>query len=122
MTGTQGSNQLILSDPTLRVLFVALPDGVAARELARARDPADGGHLSADQVRGLAAVLDERCVLVAAQAQATARRELSCALMRLDLDALSAHGRSVSIFLWDSDRDGPQPPPHAQTHGKERPE
>jgi hypothetical protein len=98
--------QLVLTDRTLRVLFVASPDGAVSRELARARDPMDGGHLSANQVRRLAAVLDERCVLVTAGAQATARRELACALTRLDIDALSVQERNVSIFLWDSDRDG----------------
>jgi hypothetical protein len=88
------TDQLILRDNTLRVLSLAAPNEAIGRQVALARDPMNGGHLTVTQVRALAA--------------AEARRDIETALARIDLDALAAEGRTVSLFVWEEERDGPR--------------
>lgn len=99
----------MLRDETLRVIRLAVPDEVIGRQIGLARDPMDAGHLSATQVRQMAAVLDAPCPLAGEGALAGARVEFGRELARLDIDALDAVGGRVSVFVWDEERDGDVP-------------
>jgi hypothetical protein len=101
------TDQLILRDNTLRVLSLAAPNEAIGRQVALARDPMNGGHLTVTQVRALAAAAHLTTPLDA-NAIAEARRDIETALARIDLDALAAAGRTVSLFVWEEERDGPR--------------
>lgn len=108
------NTQLVLTDETLRAAVAVLPYGRIATELARARDIASGGHLTTcevrDLVRALNAAASDPATLVTATALRLAGGELRRALASLDLDGLElAHVRTVSVFVWDPERDGPVP-------------
>lgn len=100
--------QLVLADETLRVLLLRLPAGPVAQEMHRARDLMNAGHLAVGQVRDLADLLAEPSRLVTDAALAAARADLAAGLARLDVDALAAAHRCVSVFCFDPERDGPR--------------
>lgn len=87
-------------------LFAVQTDALVAYEVGQARDVVSGGHLNVTQARALKTALDAPCHLITAGALMDARTDLDRALQRLDLDALRAAGRCVSIFLWEQERDG----------------
>lgn len=106
------TDQMILTDETLCVLFASLPFGRVAAELARARDDASGGHLTVAEVRQLVVRLETAASgspVVTPQAQRAAVEQVRQAVERVDLKALEKAGGDVSIFVWDVQRDGPIP-------------
>jgi hypothetical protein len=108
------NSQLILTDATLRVAFAVLPYGRLAAELVRARDPERGAHLATAEVRELGRVLDMAAqdpqLLITSAALREATAQLRQAMIRLDLNGLELAGRrTVSVFVWDVWRDGPEP-------------
>lgn len=107
--------QLILTDETLRVLCTMLPYSAVADQLARARNGWDGGHLTTSDVRMLDRLLGHavhdlaRVVTGRALRQATTQfREqvLGADLARCEREAR----HSISVFVWDEERDGPRTP------------
>jgi hypothetical protein len=105
------NDQLILTDDTLRVLVSVLPYGQVCEELARARNPYKGGHISTNDVRRIrlalvAALADPRAQLMTTSALKLADADLRQAMRRIDIDALELAGRHViSVFLFDPARD-----------------
>ena len=104
----QQDYQLVLRDETLAVLVLVLPDGLVGREFQQARDLMNAGHLTVDQTRDAAAAMDQPSDIVCAEALDAARRDLREALADVDLDALDAAGRLVSVFSYDPERDEPR--------------
>lgn len=104
-------NQLILTDDTLRVIMSVLPYGKVCDELARARNPYSGGHVSTSDVRKIrlalvSALVDRDVRLVTASALRLADADLRQASRRIDLEALELAGRTVvSVFVFDPSRD-----------------
>lgn len=101
-------DQIVLRDITWRVACAVAPDHRIGREIARARDPCDGGHLAIPRLRELIAAFHRPCTLLDRKALIQARDEFTLAVARVDLDALATEGRPVSLFLWDEERDGPE--------------
>jgi hypothetical protein len=107
MTDANLRYQLVLRDATLAVLALVAPDRATAREFQRARDVMSAGHLSVTQVREAEAVLNQASHLLGRDALDTARNDFRVRLSHLDLEALHAASRSISVFVYDPERDEP---------------
>lgn len=105
--------QLVLRDETLAVLALVVPDAAAAREFQRARDLMNAGHLGVARLRQTNAALDQPSHLVTRAVFEAARADFRDRLSRLDLDALAAAGRQVSVYRYDPERDEPR---HVDDH------
>jgi hypothetical protein len=100
--------QLVLRDATLAVLALVVADRATARAFQRARDVMSAGHLSVAQIRDAEAALHQDSRMLDREALDAARADFREGLSHLDLDALDAAGRSVSVFAYDPERDEPR--------------
>lgn len=100
--------QLVLTDETLRVLLLLLPEGPVAHEIHQARDLMNAGHLTVAQVGEVAEALERSSDLATADAVKAAHAEIRERLARFDLEALTAALRRVSVFRVDPERDEPR--------------
>lgn len=100
-----------MHDETWRVAYLACGDEVIGREVGNARNAMGGGHLTVALICALVEVLREPCPPADEAALRQARAEFERELSKLDLDALEAGGRRVSLFLWEDYRDGPRRAP-----------
>jgi hypothetical protein len=104
------TNQLILPSDVLRVAGAVLdgPHLPLATQIAEARDPDGGGTLSgADACMVLVLMKKAQgdpSAVVAPDVLAGAIREYQAAMARM-----TCLPRSVSVHVWDEQRDGPEP-------------